>query len=119
MIFAVNFLIAQECAKHTSNGNKEVRITGEIIDIKCYVTGMMGGRGEEHKQCAIDCIKGGLPVGVIDEKGIIYTVVPSKGMRSANEKLGDLAAEKLTFTGKVKEKDGIRLLMYNNMETTK
>ncbi len=119
MIFAVNFLIAQESAKHTSNGNKEVRITGEIIDIKCYVTGMMGGRGEEHKQCAIDCIKGGLPVGVIDEKGIIYTVVPSKGMRSANEKLGDLAAEKLTFTGKVKEKDGIRLLMYNNMETTK
>jgi len=47
---------------------KESTIKGEIIDTKCYLTGMMGGKGEEHKDCAIACIKGGLPVGILEEK---------------------------------------------------
>ena len=29
---------------------KEITVTGEVIDTKCYLTGMMGGRGEEHAQ---------------------------------------------------------------------
>ena len=32
---------------------KEVTITGEVIDQKCYLTGMNGARGEAHKECAI------------------------------------------------------------------
>lgn len=84
----------------------EVAITGEIIDLKCFTSGMMGGRGPEHEECAIACIKGGLPVGIIDDEGNVYTVVPIKGMKGANETLVQYAAKRVTLKGKLIEKGG-------------
>ncbi|MBI4535326.1 MAG: hypothetical protein HY708_03545 [Ignavibacteriae bacterium] len=97
---------------------KEVTITGEIIDTKCYVTGMMGGRGEEHKQCAIDCIKGGLPVGIVENKtDKVYVVVArSPSMKGANEELVEYAAERVKLTGNAVEKGGQKLFVYTKVE---
>ena len=97
---------------------KEVTITGEIIDTKCYLTGMMGGRGEEHKQCAIDCIKGGLPVGIVQDKtDKVYVLVPkSPGMKGANEELVKYAAQKVKLTGMIAEKGGEKLFVYSKVE---
>ncbi len=97
----------------------EVVITGEIIDLKCFTSGMMGGRGPEHEECAIACIKGGLPVGIVDDKGNVYTVVPAKGMKGANEALAKHAAKRVTLKGKVMEKGGARLLHYVSLEPAK
>src|SRR3970282_2647122 len=77
---------------------KEATIKGEIIDSKCYLTGMMGGKGEEHKDCAIACIKGGLPVAILEEKtGNVYVVVPAKSQKGANEALVQYEAETATL----------------------
>ena len=99
---------------------KEVSITGEVIDQKCYLTGMNGARGEAHKECAISCIKGGLPVGVLEDKtGKVYTVVPKAGMKGANEELVQYAAEKVKLTGMVVHKGGQNLLVYTKVEPVK
>ncbi|MBI3587258.1 MAG: hypothetical protein HY088_09035 [Ignavibacteriales bacterium] len=99
---------------------KEATIKGEIIDTKCYLTGMMGGRGEEHKDCAIACIKGGLPVGILEEKtGKVYVVVPAKGQKGANEALVQYAAETLTLKGMFIEKGGTKVFAYNSIESAK
>jgi hypothetical protein len=112
-------LTAQE--KKAMKEMKEVTITGEIIDTKCYVTGMMGGRGEEHKQCAIDCIKGGLPVGIVEDKtDKVYVLVPkSPGKKGANEELVKYAAERVKLTGNAVEKGGQKLFVYTKVEEAK
>lgn len=98
---------------------EEIAITGEIIDLKCFTSGMMGGRGPEHEDCAISCIKGGLPVGIVDDEGNVYAVVPAKGMKGANDALVKYAAKRVTLKGKVLEKGGTRLLHYASVEPAK
>ncbi|HLE31490.1 MAG TPA: hypothetical protein VJB38_02650 [Bacteroidota bacterium] len=115
--FAVSATAQSQDAKSTSNN---VSITGEIIDVKCYTTGMMGGRGPEHEDCAIACIKGGLPVGVVDDKtGDVYTIVPAKGTKGANEALLKLVAKKVKIEGKLLEKGGNKILAYSSIEEAK
>jgi len=110
----VGSLTAQEKAM------KETTIKGEIIDTKCYLTGMMGGRGEDHKDCAIACIKGGLPVGILEEgTGKVYVVVPAKGQKGANEALVQYAAETVTLKGMFLEKGGTKVFAYNSVESGK
>jgi hypothetical protein len=110
----VGSLVAQEKAM------KETTIKGEIIDTKCYLTGMMGGRGEEHKDCAIACVKGGLPVGILEEKtGKVYIVVPAKGQKGANQALVQYAAETVTLKGMFIEKGGTKVFAYNSVESAK
>ena len=99
---------------------KEVTVTGEVIDVKCYIQGMMGGMGEDHKQCATDCIKGGLPVGILDEKSEkVYLVVPKAGMKGANEELLPFVAQKVKMTGTFAEKGGQKILIYTKVEEAK
>lgn len=107
---------AQQKQKASSG---DVSVTGEIIDIKCYSTGMMGGRGPEHEECAISCIKGGLPVGILDDQGNVYAVVPAKGTKGANEELVKYAAQRVTLKGKLIEKGGTRLLHFASLEPAK
>jgi len=115
--FAVSPTAQSQEAKSTSNN---VSITGEIIDVKCYTTGMMGGRGPEHEDCAIACIKGGLPVGVVDDKtGDVYTIVPAKGTKGANEALLKFVAKKVKIEGKLLEKGGNKILAYSSIEEAK
>ncbi len=100
---------------------KEVTVTGEIIDTKCYLAGMMGGRGEGHKQYAVDCIKGGLPVGIVeDTTDQVYVLVPqSPGMKGANEELVKYTAERVKLTGNIVEKSGQKLFVYAKVEEVK
>jgi len=98
----------------------DVSLVGEIIDVKCYTTGMMGGRGPEHEDCAISCIKGGLPVGLLDEKsGEVYTIVPAKGMKGANLALLPFVAKKVKIQGSLLEKGGNKILAYSSVEEAK
>ena len=116
---AITFnLFAQE--KRAMKEMKEVTLKGEIIDVKCYASGMMGGRGPDHEECAISCIKGGLPVGILDEKsGKVFVLVPRKGMKSANEELLPHVAKVVVLKGSIIEKDGANLFAYSSVEEGK
>jgi len=46
-------------------GAETVNVTGEIIDTYCY--GLMGAKGPSHRQCAIDCVKKGIPAGLLED----------------------------------------------------
>lgn len=99
---------------------KDMTLMGEVIDIKCYLNGMMENMGAEHKQCAIDCIKGGLPVGILDaESKNVYTVVPKTGMKAANEELAKYAAQKVKLTGTFMEKGSQKMFFYTKVEEVK
>src|SRR5262249_57501224 len=44
-----------------ASGSKE--ITGEVVDMMCYVD--HNAMGDKHSGCAAKCIKGGGPVGIV------------------------------------------------------
>ena len=120
LILILSLAVTISVSAQAKKAMKEVTVTGEVIDTKCYLTGMMGGSGEEHKQCAIDCIKGGLPVGVLEKKtNKVYVVVPKAGTKGANEELVQYAAQSVKLTGTVAEKGGQKLLVYSSVELAK
>jgi hypothetical protein len=49
----------------------EVNLTGEIVDTKCYFGVMNPGKGKVHRDCAVRCLSGGIPPGLLvrDESG--------------------------------------------------
>ncbi len=120
LLLGVPAIAVPQEKKDKKKDAKEVTLTGEVIDVKCFVTGMQGGMGEDHKQCAIDCIKGGLPVGIFDQKtDRLYLVVPKAGMMGANEELLPYVAQKVKLTGTIAEKGGQKVLIYTKVEEAK
>ncbi len=112
-LFVLGISVAQD------KKGTDVTLKGEVIDIKCFSSGMGGGRGEEHQDCAIQCIKGGLPVGLLDEKGTLYMLVPKKGMKGANDALAEHAAHTVMVKGTLQDKAGMKVVHYTSVEMAK
>jgi hypothetical protein len=101
--------------EHTSGaaagGPKEV--TGEVVDLMCYVD--HGVMGDKHGQsCGAKCIKGGGPVGIVDN-GKAYLVVGEH--KAINDQLADWCGKTVTIKGKLAERGGIAML--ENAEVVK
>ena len=101
---------------------KETTITGEVIDVNCCLkSSMMGGTGDDHKECAISCIKRGLPVGILEDKTEkVYLVLPGKGGgANSDTTITKFIAGKVKLTGTFYEKGGMKLFKYTNVEEMK
>jgi len=84
-------------------------IRGEVIDVECYVS--HGAKGESHKQCAIACIKGGQPAGILEENtGKIYLVVTEDHTTHPSEKIMPFIARMVEVDGTVKERAGMSII---------
>lgn len=93
---------------------KEVTIVGEVVETQCYVSGLTGpGKGPGHKECAVNCAKGGIPLSILEDKtGILYLAGQSKkALSGANEMLLPFVAEKVRVTGQLFEKGELKLLL--------
>ena len=52
---------------------KTVKVTGEIIDLSCYL--QLGKHGEKHKACGTKCLNSGQPVGLLAKDGAVYMLM--------------------------------------------
>ncbi|HUJ23825.1 MAG TPA: hypothetical protein VLX58_19960, partial [Bryobacteraceae bacterium] len=52
---------------------KVVTVTGEIIDLSCYL--QLGKHGEKHKSCGQKCLSAGQPIGLLTKEGNIYMLM--------------------------------------------
>jgi hypothetical protein len=52
---------------------KVVTVTGEIIDLSCYL--QVGKHGEKHKSCGQKCLNNGQPIGLLTKDGAIYMLM--------------------------------------------
>jgi len=95
------------------NQNNETTVTGEVIDLVCYID--HGATGPSHADCARTCIKMGLPVGLKTEKGETYLLIGEH--KPINKKLAALAAKTITVKGKAVERDGFHMI--ENVEIVK
>ena len=95
--------IAQEHGGDTA-ASKEV--TGEIVDMMCYVD--HNAVGEKHGQsCGAKCIKSGGPAGIVSD-GKAYLVVGEH--KPMNDQLADYCGKTITLKGKMAERGGIAMI---------
>jgi hypothetical protein len=86
--------------------SKEVTVSGEVIDVVCYID--HGATGAKHADCAQTCIKMGLPVGIKGDDGRTYLLVGEH--KPINSELASLAAKTITVKGKLVSRDGFNMI---------
>ncbi len=92
----------------------EQTLTGEVVDVFCYLSHPKDGIGKGHAECAKKCIQNGLPVAIkVGEQLYLATM---DDHTAANAKLADLAAKQVTVHGKVMELDGQHLIAVSSVE---
>ena len=101
--FTTASVLAQESEK---SSGQEVTITGEVLDMACYVD--HGASGDKHADCAKKCISSGLPVGIKGNDGKTYLVIGDH--KPLNSELADYAAKTVTIKGKLASRDGVNML---------
>ena len=103
---AVSPLAAAQEHEHGSDVAASKEVTGEVVDMMCYVD--HNAVGEKHGQsCGAKCIKSGGPVGVVSE-GKAYLVVGEH--KPMNDQLADLCGKSVTIKGKLAERGGIAMI---------
>jgi len=92
----------------------QVRLRGEVVDLKCWLGVMKPGELKSHKACAILCLRGGTPPGFVvrgeDGRIAVLWMVGSDGS-PIGQTLLDVVAEPVEVEGEVVELGGRRLLV--------
>ena len=92
-----------------------VTVTGEVIDIFCYLD--RGFTGEIHRWCAKTCIKGGMPMGLLDFDGNIWVLTMEHDYGMDKQRITymkpyrdceDWAASIVQVTGRLMERKGMK-----------
>lgn len=93
--------------------DRRVRVTGELIDTWCNVTGIMFALGTAHHQCAVWCALGGIPVSIRDGEGRVYMIlrIEEDEGSAANPRLARIQSHQVTVDGELIERDGVRYLL--------
>jgi hypothetical protein len=92
-----------------------ISVTGELIDTFCYAS--MGAKGESHRQCAIGCVKKGIPAGILqDGTNKVYVLLPSKDASPLPQSVIDNMARKVTITGKAYITGGTQFLTVESLK---
>lgn len=103
ILFAVTTGQAQDKPKAAV---KETTITGEVVDVSCYLG--HGARGEGHKECAEMCAKAGGPLGILTSDGKLYiSLMPENHIGGPNDKLMGFIAQNVTVKGVIHSKTGV------------
>ena len=87
----------------------EKSVTGTLEDSFCYIT--MGAHGADHKKCATDCAKKGIPVALV-EKGTdnMYVLLPAKNNAALPDDVISKMEDEVTVTGDAYSKGGVNYL---------
>lgn len=101
---------------------KQVKVTGEVVDVWCYSSEIMGpGRGEKHHACALACGMGGVPLGIVEDgTGNLYIAAKSKKpYQGCKELLIPYVAKRVTVDGFLGERGGNRIMRIEKVTPVK
>ncbi len=87
--------------------NHEGTWTGEVVDLACYVN---SAKGADHAGCAKSCVKNGQPMGLLTDDGTLVLLAADHKNGAPYQALKDLAGEKAQVSGKLAEKDGMKIV---------
>ena len=99
----------------TTGSSQEQTVTGEVVDVFCYLSHPAEGMGPKHADCAKRCIKNGLPVAI--RVGNQLYLATMTDHNPANQRLAELAGQQVTVRGKVMELEGQRLIAISQVQS--
>jgi len=91
-------------------------VTGEIVDMACYMPHPDSGKGAGHRKCADTCIKKGLPMGIVTDDKQVYLLLEDHENPKAYAQLKDKAAEKVTVEGEKLVQGGTQALVVESVK---
>ncbi|MGH7880014.1 MAG: hypothetical protein ACREQD_11030 [Candidatus Binataceae bacterium] len=93
----------------------EKTVTGTLEDSFCYVT--LGAHGADHKKCATECAKKGIPVALVEKgSGDMFTLLPPKNDQSLPSDVLDKMEDEVTITGDQFSKGGVNYLTVKSVK---
>jgi len=96
-----------ERSHHPVLGPQEILVTGEVLDMTCYIANNLSG--PDHAECARVCIRSGEPAGIKAQDGKVYLLTGEPG-HSINAEVADYAAKVVTIKGTQTVRDGFAQL---------
>ena len=97
------------------NTSQLQQLTGEVVDVACYLGHGKEGLGPAHADCAKKCILSGLPVAL--KVGDQLYLAAMANHDPANKTLAPFAGRQVTVRGQVMEQDGQHLVMIDRVES--
>ncbi|MEM7605605.1 MAG: hypothetical protein AAF411_09620 [Myxococcota bacterium] len=95
---------------------REISVVGEVVDSKCYFGQMRPGDGTTHRACAQLCVRGGIPVLIVErtpEGERPYVLV---GDAAEGEAIVPYLAEHVQVRGRTERLGGLRVLHVASLE---
>ena len=113
MAIAVAGMLGMGGGSVRSADTADVTLTGEVVDLHCYVT--RGAAGPDHAGCANACIGRGVTPGFLADDGRVFVLLGGRPF-SVKDQIAGLAGEKVTLTGTPVERGGMRALQLKTVE---
>ncbi|HXG38088.1 MAG TPA: hypothetical protein VNL36_04885 [Bacteroidota bacterium] len=111
-------LLAVPVLAQEKKAEKEVTLTGEVVDVACYVMGE--AKGEGHVKCAQACAKAGGSLGILTADGKLYvSLLPDDHKNSPNAILMDHIGHQVEAKGFVRAKGGTQGIMIKSVAMAK
>ena len=105
-------------AKAAAVDVKTVKLTGEVIDLSCYLD--HEGKGKEHRKCAEACLlEKHVPAGLLGDDGSVVLLVADHKHEKEFAPIPGWAAERITVTGKRMNKGGLNAILVSSAEKAK
>ncbi len=102
---------ATEANKAVLKNGKALTVTGEVVDLSCYI--QLGKRGDGHKACGAKCVTNGAPVGIVTKENKVYMLVAEQhhprrdGQLSFAKQYAEKMGTNITINGMLSEFGGI------------
>jgi hypothetical protein len=110
MLLALSSTTALAHEGHQLPGEKVVTktVTGELVDMGCYLG--HAATGDKHSECALRCVKQGMPMGVLTSNGTLYLVTLDHDNADPYESLKSMAGKQVTLTGELLTRSGMKAI---------
>ena len=100
---------------HETHAAKNKTITGEIVDLACYLG--HGARGKKHGEtCGKACLANGSPMGLLTKKNSLFLLVDNHDHEEVYSSAKKMAGELVEVTGNLKREGGLKALIVEKVK---
>jgi hypothetical protein len=91
-------------------------LSGEVVDLACYLPHPDTGKGAGHRKCAETCVKKGLPMGLVTDDKQVYLILEDHENPKPYAALKDKAAQRVTVQGDKVTQGGVQGLVIQSVQ---
>lgn len=103
------FVLAAAVSVIAADSADTITITGEVVGTACWLG--HGMKGADHAQCAAMCARNGIPLAILDTSSDTVYLPVATDHQDPNAPLMDYIESKVTVTGQVVDRSGMKGLV--------